>query len=66
MKNKNFPGGFSLIEVMMGVAIFSLFMVGIYSGTQYVFKVVYNSRLHIIETGILNEQLEIIRNLPFE
>ncbi len=53
------------MEVMIGVAIFVLFAIGIYSGTQYVFKVVFNSRLHILETGILNEQIEIIRNLPF-
>lgn len=67
MKKYIFPNkGFSLLEVMIGVAVFALFAIGIYSGTQYVFKVVFNSRLHILETGILNEQLEIIRNLPFE
>jgi len=64
MKNKSFPG-FSLIEVMVGVAVFSLIFVGIYSGVQLVFKVVYQSRLRILETGILNEQVEVIRNLPF-
>ncbi|KKQ27542.1 MAG: hypothetical protein US42_C0008G0053 [Candidatus Magasanikbacteria bacterium GW2011_GWC2_37_14] len=64
MKNKSFLG-FSLIEVMVGVAVFSLIFVGIYSGVQLVFKVVYQSRLRILETGVLNEQVEIIRNLPF-
>jgi len=64
--NKLNHKGFSLIEVMIGVAVFVLFTVGIYSGIQFVFKVVYQSRLKILETGILNEQVEIIRNLPFE
>lgn len=64
MKIKN-RQGFGLLEVIIGVAIFALFAIGIYSGTQYVFKVVFNSRLHIIETSILNEQIEVIRNLPF-
>lgn len=64
MKRKN-NKGFGLLEVMAGVAVFSLFVIGIYSGIQYVFKVVFNSRLHIIENGILNEQIETIRNLPF-
>lgn len=57
--------GFSLIEVIVGVAIFVIFAVGIYSGIQFVFKVVYQSRLRIVETAVLNEQVEIIRNLSF-
>lgn len=68
--NQNMPRscnnrGFTLIEILVGVAIFVLFAVGIYSGIQFVFKVVYNSRLQIIETGILNEQVEMVRNLSF-
>lgn len=58
--------GFTLIEVLVALAVFLLFAVGIYSGIQFVFKSVYYSRLKILETAILNEQLEIVRNLPFE
>lgn len=57
--------GFSLLEVMIAVAIFVIFAVGIYSGIQFVFKVVYQSRLKILESSILNEQMEIIHNLSF-
>lgn len=57
--------GFSLIEIIVALAVFLLFAVGIYSGTEFVFKVVYQSRLRILQTGILNEQIEIIRNLSF-
>ncbi|MFZ2189311.1 MAG: prepilin-type N-terminal cleavage/methylation domain-containing protein [Candidatus Magasanikiibacteriota bacterium] len=58
--------GFALIEVLVGVAVFVLFAMGIYGGIQFVFKIVYQSRVRILETAILNEQIEIIRNLPFE
>ncbi|HBU06569.1 MAG TPA: hypothetical protein DEB09_00625 [Candidatus Magasanikbacteria bacterium] len=58
--------GFTLIEVLVGVAVFVLFAMGIYGGIQFVFKIVYQSRVRILETAILNEQIEIIRNLPFE
>lgn len=57
--------GFTLIEIIVAVAIFLIFAIGIYSGIQFIFKSVYQSRLRIIETGILNEQVEIIRNLSF-
>lgn len=57
--------GFSLIEVVIATAIFLLFGLGIYSGMTAASKIVYNSRLLILETGILNEQVEIIRNLSF-
>ncbi|MFH0857708.1 MAG: carboxypeptidase regulatory-like domain-containing protein [Candidatus Magasanikbacteria bacterium] len=57
--------GFSLIEILVSIGIFLIFAVGIYSGIQFIFKVVYQSRLRIIETSILNEQIEIMRNIPY-
>jgi prepilin-type N-terminal cleavage/methylation domain-containing protein len=57
--------GFTLLETIIAVAIFAIFAVGIYSGIQFVFKLVYNSRVRIIETSILNEQIEGIRNISF-
>jgi len=62
MNNK----GFSLIEVLVATAVFLLFALGIYGGIKLVFKIVYNSRLRIIETAVLSEKLETVRNLPFE
>jgi prepilin-type N-terminal cleavage/methylation domain-containing protein len=66
----NTPGytnkkGFSLVELVISIGIFALFALGIYGGIQFVFKVVYNSRIRIIETAILNEQVEILHNLAF-
>ena len=65
-KNLKNVRGFSLLEVMIGVAVFAIVVVGIYSSLQLVYKIVYSSRLKILEAGILNEQVEIIRNLPYE
>lgn len=66
VKNKNERiRGFTLIEIIIGVAVFVLVSVGVYSSIQFVFKVVYQSRIRIIETSVLNEQIEIIRNMNF-
>jgi len=65
-KNNKPLKGFSLLEVMVAIGISLLFIVGVYGGIQLVFKIVYNSRLKILETAILSEKIETIRNLPFE
>lgn len=58
--------GFSLIEMIVATAVFALFCVGIYSGIQFIFKVVYQSRLQIVEAAIANEHLEIVRNMAYD
>lgn len=57
--------GFTLVETLVAVAIFAIFALGIYSGIQFVFRLVYNSRVRIIETSIINEQIEGIRTMSF-
>src|SRR3989338_7949799 len=57
--------GFSLLEIVVAIGIFTLFVIGIYGGIQMIYKVVYQSRLHVVESGILNEQVEVIRNLSY-
>ncbi|MDD2657026.1 MAG: prepilin-type N-terminal cleavage/methylation domain-containing protein [Patescibacteria group bacterium] len=56
---------FTLIESIISIAIFVIFAFGIYGSIQYIYKVVYSSRLQILETAILNEQMEIVRNMDF-
>lgn len=63
---KNFSHGFTLTEVMLAVAIFVIFATGVYGGVRYLFKIIYLSRVNILETAILSEQLEIVRNLPYQ
>lgn len=66
MNQKNNLSGFTLLEVLVAVGIFLLFALGVYGGLQLVFKIVYQSRLRILETSILSTELEIVRNIPFE
>ena len=49
----------------MGIGLFLLFDAGVYAGALFVSKSIYNSRLRILEGGILNEQVEMIRNLAY-
>lgn len=49
----------------MAVAIFALFALGIYEGVRYIYKVVYISRVRILETAVLSEELEVARNLAY-
>lgn len=58
--------GVGLLEIVVALGVFMLFAIGIYGGIQYTSRTVFNSRLKIIETAILNEQIEILRNMPFE
>ena len=67
MQKKNFnERGFTLVEILVATAIFLLFAIGIYSSISMVFKIVYQSRVKILETALLSEQLEIARNLPYD
>ncbi len=58
--------GFTLIEVIVAIGIFALFALGIYSAIVFVSKIVYQSRVTILETAVLSEELEVVRNLPYQ
>ena len=58
--------GFTLIEILVSVAIFVMIMAGVYAVIMYVFKLTYVSRVRVLETQISNEYIEVIRNLPYE
>ncbi len=64
-RKKNGDSGFTLVEVIVAIAVFTLFALGVYEGVRYIYKIVYMSRVRILETAILTEELEIARNLPY-
>lgn len=66
MNRRNSSKGFTLIEVIVAVAVFVIFALGIYGTLAGVFRIVYASRVQIIGTTVLEEQLEIIKNMPYE
>lgn len=66
MNNLRKRGGFSLVETIVAVSIFVIFATGIYGAIVFVSKIVYQSRMTILETAVLSEELEVVRNLPYQ
>ncbi len=66
-KNKkiNLSKGFTFVELIVGVAVFSVIVVAVYGAYTKVFDVVYASRAKIEAISIINEQFEIIRNMSY-
>ncbi|MEK9183181.1 MAG: prepilin-type N-terminal cleavage/methylation domain-containing protein [Patescibacteria group bacterium] len=58
--------GFTLIEMVVSISILVLVMLGIFGAFQYTYKIIYRGKIQILSTQLANEQLEIIRNLPYE
>lgn len=57
--------GLSLIETIVGMAIFVIIASGIYSSYAQVTKLNKITRLKIAATALANEYMEIARNLPY-
>lgn len=58
--------GFTLIETVISIGILVLVMLGIFGAFQYTYKIIYRGKIQVLSTQLANEQLEIIRNLPYE
>jgi prepilin-type N-terminal cleavage/methylation domain-containing protein len=57
--------GFTLTELLVGVAVSIVIIVGVYNAYVSVYHVIQKSRIKISATDLANEQMEIIRNLPY-
>ena len=62
---RNPEKGFSIVETLVGIAIFILISVSIYQAYIKVLEAVSVARLKVVATALGNEQFEIIRNLPY-
>jgi len=62
----NSQKGFSLIEALVGVAVFVIIAVSVYQAYVMVIDAVRVLRLKTTATALANEQFEIVRNLPYE
>ncbi len=58
--------GFSLVEVIFSAAIFAIIAVSVYSGYANLTRLISASRDKVIGADLLNEQFEIVRNLPYQ
>lgn len=61
----NTKKGFSLVELLVGVAVFSILSISVYNSYISIYNVVYTSRARLNAVDLANEQFEIIRNLPY-
>ncbi len=61
----NSQKGLSLIEAIVGVAVFVIIAVSVYQAYAMVMEAVHVSRLKITATALANEQFEIVRNLSY-
>ncbi|MDD5489900.1 MAG: hypothetical protein PHP25_04455 [Candidatus Moranbacteria bacterium] len=62
---KYFKKGFSILEVVAAVFIFSVVTVTMYSSFSAGLKSVAQSKHRVAATELANEKMEIIRNLPY-
>jgi prepilin-type N-terminal cleavage/methylation domain-containing protein len=58
--------GFTLIEVIIGIAIFLLIAISVWEGFTKILQGVTILKVKNTATAIVNEQFEIIRNMPYE
>ncbi len=64
LKNKS-EKGFSLVEAIIGTAVFVILALSVYQAFTTTMDVVRLSRVKITATALANEQFEIMRNLPY-
>jgi len=64
MKHRN--KGFTFIDVLVGTALLVIVMIGIFTGFQLLFRVLAQSQGRTVALALANEQIEIIRNLPYQ
>ena len=60
-----FPTGFTLMEAVVGVAIFAILLVGIIGVYTALTRAVKVSRERTVITALADNYLEIVRNLPY-
>ncbi len=57
--------GFTLVETLVAVAIFVGISVAVYDGFSRILRIMGLIRVKEVATNLLNEQFEIVRNLPY-
>ncbi len=58
-------GGLTLVETLVGISIFLIISLGIYDGYIGIVKLVGVSKLRTLAMLVANEEIELIRNLPY-
>jgi hypothetical protein len=58
-------GGFTLIEAVVGTALFLIVALAVYQVYIGVFNLIYSNQDQILAIDLANEQFEIARNMPY-
>lgn len=58
--------GFSLIEILIAIAIFIIIGGAVYLSYGNILDVLTRTRTHTLATSLLNQQIEFVRNLSFD
>lgn len=62
----NSKKGLTLIEVLVGTFLMLIVFLGIFAAYQLGLRIITLSKQKIVATAIANQQIEIIRNLPYD
>jgi len=54
-----------LVEVLIGVTVFSIVALAVYEGYRSMYGLTLATKQKVIATALANEQLEVIRNMPY-
>ncbi len=65
IKGKNREGGFTLIEVLVTIMILAVVLISLLTCFLYGFTVISRIKQASIATQCIQEELELIRNMPF-
>lgn len=57
--------GFTLIEIIIAAFVLGVIVVGVFSMMTLTLKASHDGQLRIVATGVANEKMEMIRNLPY-
>ena len=65
MNQKKYQQGFTLVEAIVGVAVFAIIAVAFYFSINIVIDIMEISRRKTVANNLANEQMELLRNLPY-
>ena len=62
---KRFSSGFTFAELIIGIAIIMLFVVGIYNAYYSLYGSILAAHSKTVAVDLANEEFELIKNLPY-
>jgi len=65
MLTHTFPRGFTLVEVLVGAAVFLVISLAAYNSYISLFHLINLSQYKVMAVALANEQFEIARNMPY-